>query len=162
VYRFRQVTTVHFGHAHFNHMIDYTRGLNDAPMGRNARPTARNRTRVLAPLRTRPRPRAAGGRLSIDPNPYEVTEPELLRGLWFSWRGGFLPDHPGFSVVSHAFRIGHRALLVPPRSDRVSRIWTSIVTSTRLLHLDPRLPPRPRALKPARSTPRRSPPTAPP
>ena len=38
--------------------------------------------------------------VSMDPNPYEVTEPELLRGLRLSWRGGLLPDRPGFSVGS--------------------------------------------------------------
>jgi hypothetical protein len=32
--------------------------------------------------------------LSRDPNPYEVTEPELLRGLRLSWRGSFLQDRP--------------------------------------------------------------------
>jgi len=35
----------------------------------------------------------------------------------------------------------HLILSAPPGSDRVPRVWTSIVTSTRLL--DPRLPPRP-------------------
>jgi hypothetical protein len=32
--------------------------------------------------------------LSMDPNPYAVTEPELLRSLTLSRRGGFLRDHP--------------------------------------------------------------------
>src|SRR4051812_48848024 len=30
----------------------------------------------------------------MDPNPYAVTEPELLRSLTLSRRGGFLRDHP--------------------------------------------------------------------
>ena len=32
--------------------------------------------------------------LSMDPNRYEVSEPELLRGLNPSGRGGFLQDGP--------------------------------------------------------------------
>ncbi len=32
--------------------------------------------------------------MSMDPNPYEVTEPELLRGPRLSWRGSLLPDLP--------------------------------------------------------------------
>src|SRR4051794_18085008 len=34
------------------------------------------------------------GLLSMDPNPYAVSEPELLRTLSLSWRGGCLWDHP--------------------------------------------------------------------
>jgi hypothetical protein len=32
--------------------------------------------------------------VSMDPNRYEVSEPELLRGLNLSGRGGFLQDGP--------------------------------------------------------------------
>jgi hypothetical protein len=46
----------------------------------------------------------------MDPNPYDVSEPELLRGLRFSWRGGLLPDRPGFSVVFHEISHRHRVL----------------------------------------------------
>jgi hypothetical protein len=30
----------------------------------------------------------------MDPIPYAVSEPELLRSLRLSWRDGFLRDHP--------------------------------------------------------------------
>ena len=36
--------------------------------------------------------------LSMDPNRYAVSEPELLRTLRLSERGGFLRDHPGIAT----------------------------------------------------------------
>src|SRR4051794_1336030 len=32
--------------------------------------------------------------VSMNPNPYAVSEPELLRSLRVPWRGGFLQDRP--------------------------------------------------------------------
>src|SRR5262245_32851266 len=41
--------------------------------------------------------------VSMDPNPYEVTEPEPLRGLMLSWRGGLAcwPAHGGHTTGSN-------------------------------------------------------------
>ena len=57
-------------------------------------------------------------RLSMDPNRYEVSEPELLRGLRLSRRGSYLQDGPGFSVFTGSLAIHPRVLLVPPRASR--------------------------------------------
>ena len=51
------------------------------------------------------------------------------------------PGPPRFLGGFPELRRRRRTLLVPPTSDRVPRVWTSIVTSTGLL--DHRLPPRP-------------------
>ena len=51
------------------------------------------------------------------------------------------PGPPRFLGGFPELRRRRRILSVPPGSDRVPGVWTSIVTSTRLL--DPRLPPRP-------------------
>ena len=51
------------------------------------------------------------------------------------------PGPPRFLGGFPELRRRRRILSVPPGSDRVPRVWTSIVTSTGLL--DPRLPPRP-------------------
>src|SRR3954468_12088281 len=41
--------------------------------------------------------------LSMNPNPYAVSEPELLRSLRVSWRGGFLQDRPDSRFASGTF-----------------------------------------------------------
>jgi len=89
--------------------------------------------------------------VSMDPNRYEVSEPELLRGLRLSWRGSFLRDHPWISAFSGTFGIPLRFRLDPPRSNSGAITGTSIVTISS--PRDPRFPPRPRSLDPTRSDP---------
>src|SRR3954451_10890125 len=43
----------------------------------------------------------------MNPNPYEVSEPELLRGPRVSWRGGFLRDRPDSRRFSWTFHLCH-------------------------------------------------------
>ena len=74
----------------------------------------------------------------MNPNPYEVSEPELLRGLRVSWRGGFLRDRP----LILSFRFGRscsvrEVLLAPPKSPGATSARTSSNTSSRLLSGSP-------------------------
>lgn len=76
------------------------------------------------------------------------------------------PGPPRFLGGFPDLRLRRRILSVPPRADRVPRVWTSIVTSTGLL--DPRLPPRPMVSRTGFSptstlspTPRTAPPSPP-
>src|SRR3954454_19991920 len=55
--------------------------------------------------------------MSMDPNRYEVSEPELLRGLRSFRRGSFLRDYPRFAAVSGTFDHYLGVLLAPPRSN---------------------------------------------
>ena len=66
--------------------------------------------------------------MSMDPNRYAVSEPELLRTLRLSGQGGFLQDHPGIAAFSGTTGFSTRALLAPPRSGRKTRASISIVT----------------------------------
>src|SRR5947207_3303010 len=87
----------------------------------------------------------------MDPNRYEVSEPELLRGLRLFGRGRFLRDHPWFAAFSGTFGHHLRVLLAPPKANSVPITGTSIVPSS--CRRDPRFPPRPRSLEPTRSDP---------
>src|SRR4051812_40816935 len=81
----------------------------------------------------------------MDPNPYAVIEPELLRTLRLFRPGGFLRDHPWFSAFSGTVRIAPRPRLAPPRSNRGPSLSFSIVPGSSPLR--PSVPPRPTALK---------------
>jgi hypothetical protein len=47
----------------------------------------------------------------MNPNPYAVSEPELLRSLRVSWRGGFLQDCLGSQLSSGTFHFCQRGPL---------------------------------------------------
>ncbi len=66
--------------------------------------------------------------VSMDPNRYAVSEPELLRSLRLSGQGGFLQDHPGIAVLSGSTGVSPQILLAPPRSGRGTRASVPIVT----------------------------------
>ena len=68
-------------------------------------------------------------KMSMDPNRYAVSEPELLRSLRLSGRGGFLHDHPGIAAPSGTF---WRLSADPAGSSQVRRgTRRSIPTVTR-------------------------------